>query len=355
VERDTRSGGRVVLAPVSLASTSLAPAFTAGLAVVTAPRREVVYASWSGAVARSAAHPLLFHRLTVGLSRAADQYNNTLNGALLRGLAASVAEGVGGGSGGGGGGGGDAGGGVTGASTPDPSQPSYRRQRAGGLVEGGVRGAASASGAYTGAGGGVPAALGRSGSPPAARARARARARQHPHPPAPTILVVHRSTTRRITNEAALLAALDAWARPRGGAARAVVWEEIGLAQVVAAVRGPPWVAIVGVDGTGLLNAVWARAGCGMLVRLAPAGTAALLPNKGVNFDRVAALTAGGARVWEDDKGERGGGARGKNLTASSPAADRFLYVTRQDVGVDVGAVVRLVGEGWARRVNYGE
>jgi hypothetical protein len=301
------------------ACTPLAPAFHA----VAGPTRGVQFRSWAAAAdASSDATPLLFHHLVVGLSRSADQYNHTLDGRLLRSLAARVAEEVG-----------------------------VEEESGGGGEDGGAGLHHTASSRLAGL---------------LTRHRVRARHTPPPSPPPPpppTVLVIHRAGSRVIENEGALVAALERWARARGGGARAVSFERLTLADVVATVRRPAWVALVGVDGTGLLNAVWARPGCGVGVRLATWGASALLPNKGLNFDRVANATAGGSAVWEC--GERecarleataarmervvGRVLEGDGSASSLTYAQKFLWVTRQGVAVDVGAVVGMVDAAWAR------
>ena len=186
-----------------------------------------------------------------------------------------------------------------------------------------------------------------------------------------SILIIHRaSTARSIVNEGELVQGLrDWWARYRRTAhpstpvhVDTVQFEALNLADTVALMRRTH--VLIGVDGTGLLNAVFMRHPCGALVRLAPYGTATMMPSKGANFDRVARAAAGRAAVWEC--GDRDACARvvppgalgvvrqlgaawaaveTHNASAVSTLSysDRFLFVTRQSVAVDVGSVVRMV------------
>jgi hypothetical protein len=303
---------------VSLASTSLAPAFHA----LAGPGRRPDFRSWTAAVADSSATPLLFHHLIVGLTQAADQYNDTLDGRLLRALGERVADEVGTEQ-------------RTRASPVSSSPPSHHAAAA---RKSGLRSRRSVS-----------------------RPQLRT---------SPNVLVIHRGAgSRVIANEAALVDALDTWARAQGGRARAVSFEQsVALADVVDMMRRPAWSALIGVDGTGLLNAVWARPGCGAAVRLATWGAKLLMPTKGANFDRVALATLGASAVWEcenracarpepmattlagvmADVVERNDSTGVSTLTF----ADKWEFVTRQGVHVDVVAVVKLVDGAWDQRRN---
>ncbi len=133
------------------------------------------------------------------------------------------------------------------------------------------------------------------------------------------------------------------------------------LANVIATVRRPCWTAIIGIDGTGLMNNVWMKPGCGALVRMAPFGVTTLLPSKGVNFDCVARALGQDTSLWNCTTkacSRLGAVARalGPAVAAAAEAGlptnrtgpeltwmQRFQFVTSQDVIVDVPAIVDIV------------
>ncbi|KAI9033145.1 hypothetical protein DFJ74DRAFT_149065 [Hyaloraphidium curvatum] len=186
----------------------------------------------------------------------------------------------------------------------------------------------------------------------------------------PRILVVHRNHSRRILNEAELLSNLSDWAHALQppGAVKSTLLEGLSMAQTVTLMRHTD--VLIGLDGTGLLNAVFMKYPCGAMIRLQNFGGETVLPSKGENFDKVAKAAAGLALFWEcksrscaglkaaqsreDEIALEAADTKNESAVQDLSYRDKFRFVAGQDLRVDCAEVLQLVQLAYRRLIERG-